>query len=139
MDPAEAERLLRGALDAAAAAVITGSPPAIAGDLVNVLVMRGGWRRRWRWPGARPSIPGRAGLGPWTQLGDQARRLQVLGLMGEHAQVLAEIAELRAVMAGLPARPAGEETVRPWNVRETILDIGRASALALGRGSSAWT
>ena len=36
-------------------------------------------------------------------------------------------------MAGLPARPAGNETANPWNVREVILGTGRASAQALGR------
>ena len=72
----------------------------------------------------------RAGLGPWTQLGDQAQRLQVLGLMGEHAQVLAEVDQLRAAMAELPARPDASEAILPWNVRETILSIGHTSALA---------
>jgi hypothetical protein len=74
----------------------------------------------------------RAGLGPWTQLGGQAQRLQVLGLMGEHVKVLAEVDRLRAAMAELPARSAANEAVAPWNVRETILGTGRTSALATG-------
>ena len=53
--------------------------------------------------------------------------------MGEHEQVLAETVALRDQMAELPARPAGNETVNPLNVREFILDIGRSSALALGQ------
>ena len=53
--------------------------------------------------------------------------------MGEHAQVLAETETLRAAMAALPDPAAvRDETVNPWNVRETILDTGRASALATG-------
>ena len=35
-------------------------------------------------------------------------------------------------MDGLPGKPGDDESVEPWNVRETILDIGRSSALALG-------
>jgi hypothetical protein len=64
-------------------------------------------------------------------LGDQARRLQILGLMGEHEQVLTETAALRARMGELPVRPAGNEAVDPWNIREVILDAGLYSALAL--------
>jgi hypothetical protein len=36
-------------------------------------------------------------------------------------------------MSDLPARPADNDTVNPWNVREFILDNGRESALALGQ------
>ena len=74
----------------------------------------------------------RAGLGPWTRLADQAWRLQVLGLMGEHVRVLAETGTLRAAMPALPARRGASEAVNPWNVRETILSTGHASALATG-------
>jgi hypothetical protein len=76
---------------------------------------------------------GRAGLGPWTQLADQGRRLQILAEMGEHERVLAETGVLRAQMGRLPARPAVGDPTNPWNVREVILDTGHSSALALGR------
>ena len=73
----------------------------------------------------------RAGLGPWTQLADQAQQLQLLGLMGQHRQVLDQIQALRDQMDKLPATRAGNETTEPWNVRETILNIGYISAQAL--------
>jgi len=79
----------------------------------------------------------RAGLGPWTQLGNQAQRLQVLALMGRHEQVLAEAGDLRARMADLPGRAGDEEAVEPWNVRETLLGAGYASTVALGRWQQA--
>src|SRR5262249_51688634 len=63
---------------------------------------------------------------------DQARRLQVLGQMGHHAQVLAEVNRLRPTMAGLPARIGPDEAIEPWNVRETVINTGNASALAMG-------
>ena len=52
--------------------------------------------------------------------------------MGQHRQVLDQIPALRDQMDKLPATRADNETVEPWNVRETILDIGRTSAQALG-------
>lgn len=55
-----------------------------------------------------------AELGPWTQLLDQALRLQVLSLMGEHEQVLAQTPELRGQMSQLPARPDATEAAEPW-------------------------
>ncbi len=58
--------------------------------------------------------------------------MQILGLMGQHRQVLDQIQALRDQMDKLPATRADNETVEPWNVRETILDIGRTSAQALG-------
>ena len=132
VDPGEAERLLRGALDAAVGAGDYRAASAAAGDLVNLLRDAGRLGEALEVAGQKADYTRRAGLGPWTQLADQARRLQVLGLMGEHARVLAEVDRLRAAMAELPARPAASETVAPWNVRETILDIGRSSALATG-------
>ena len=133
VDPAEAEQLLRDALHAAAGGGNYRLASIIAGDLVNLLSDAGRLGEALDLAGQTAGYTRQAGLGPWTQLADQARRLQILGLMGEHEQVLAETVALRARMAELPARPAGNETVSPWNVREVILDTGRDSALALGR------
>ncbi|HEY2284235.1 MAG TPA: hypothetical protein VGH88_00685 [Streptosporangiaceae bacterium] len=66
-----------------------------------------------------------AGLGPWTQLADEGWRLQILGLMGEHEQVLDQIPALRARMDQLPASQGSDESIQPWNVREATLDRGR--------------
>ena len=78
-----------------------------------------------------------AGYGPWTQLGDQGRRLQVLNVMGQHEQVLAEIQELREQMATLPATSQQREVVSPFNIREALLDTGRDAATSLGRWQEA--
>jgi hypothetical protein len=55
-----------------------------------------------------------------------------MSLLGEHEQVLAQTGQLREEMARLPARPAADDPVSPWNVREGILDTGYQSALAMG-------
>jgi len=132
VDPAEAELLLRGALDAAAGAGHHWSASTIAGKLFYLLLDAGRLEEALAVAGRKSDFTARAGLGPWTRLGDQGRRLQVLRRMGDHVRVLAEVGELQTVMAGLPTRRDPDEAVDPWNVRETILGIGGSSALATG-------
>ena len=78
-----------------------------------------------------------AGLGPWSQLGDTGRRLQILAATGDAAQVLPEVERLRERMRALPAEGGANENVDPWNVREGIFGTGREAALALGRWQDA--
>ena len=132
VDPAGAEELVRGALTQAASDSEFRLASTFAGHLINLLRDRGGLREALDLAGQMAEYTRRAGLGPWTQLADQGFRLQILGLMGEHRQVLTQIAALRTEMDKLPGTAGTNETVTPWNVREAILDIGRSSALALG-------
>jgi tetratricopeptide (TPR) repeat protein len=132
VDAGEAEQLTRGALTTAVSAGDYRVASTVASDLFNLLLDAGRLDEALEVAGQKADYTRRAGLGPWTQLGDRGRRLQVLGLMGEHAQVLAEVDRLRAAMAELPARPDASEAIPPWNVRETILDVGHTSALATG-------
>jgi tetratricopeptide (TPR) repeat protein len=131
-DPGEAERLLRGAVNAAVSAGDYRVASSIAGELVTLLM--DAWRLEEALDLAREKAEytSKAALGPWSQLSDLARRVQLLGLMGEHARALTEVEELRAALMGLPDRRAENETAVPWNVRETILDTGHTSALATG-------
>jgi tetratricopeptide (TPR) repeat protein len=78
-----------------------------------------------------------AGLGPWTQLQDQSRRLQILAALGQHQDVLNQLPPLLKTMEQLPDQPGAVETVRPWNVGETLYDTGHTSAMALGRWQEA--
>ena len=73
-----------------------------------------------------------AGFGPWTQLSDDAKRLEILSMIGQAGQVLDEVLELRERMRSLPAG-SGDEAVTPWDVRESLLRAGRDSALRLRR------
>lgn len=130
VDPGEAERLLRGAAGAAADAGDFQVASATAGELFSLLRDAGRLAEALAVAEQKPEYTRRAGLGPWAQLLDQARRLQVMGLMGEHSRVLIETDKLRAAMAALPARLGPGETVDPWNVREVILDTAHTSALA---------
>ena len=103
-----------------------------AGALVNLLMDYGRLREALDLADQEAEYTRQAGLGPWTQLADQAQQLQILGMMGQHRQVLDQIQALQAQMDTLPATSGRNETVKPWNVRETILNIGYFSALALG-------
>ncbi len=78
-----------------------------------------------------------AGLGPWTQLGDDAWRLQLLNDLGRHDEVLAEVERLRPVMAALPEDTGQQEAVVTWNVREGVLGCGREAAVGLNRWEDA--
>jgi hypothetical protein len=130
---AEAGPLLRDTLQAAVGAGDYRLAAAIAGDLADLLREAGRLGEALEVAEQKVGYTEQAGLGPWTQLLDQARRLQILAAMGEHERVLAETTILGVQMGRLPARLGASETVQSWNVRETILDIGHTSALALGR------
>ena len=104
----------------------------IAGELVNLLLVRGRLTEALQATEQKAEYTRQAGLGPWTQLLDGGQRLQVLGIMGEHEQVLTEVAELRTRMRELAGDTAGTEYLTSWNVREGILGVGRLSALEVG-------
>ncbi|MFI6564043.1 CHAT domain-containing protein [Streptomyces sp. NPDC050534] len=72
-----------------------------------------------------------AGYGPWTQLSVESRRLQIHLLQGASRHVLEAVDRIRTHMATLPDPPDQAETAEPWNIRETILDVGRAAASEL--------
>ena len=133
VDPAQAEQLLRGALDTAARNGDYRSASVTATDLANLLSDSGRLREALEVLTAQADYIRRAGLGPWTQLLDQGQRLQVLSFMGEHEQVLARTGQLREEMGRLPARPAADDPAIPWNVRELILNTGCHSAGATGQ------
>jgi hypothetical protein len=133
IDPAQAERLLRGALATAARNGDYRLASVSAGDLANLLRDGGRLREALDVLAVKAGYTRRAGLGPWTQLAYQGQRLQILALMGEHDQVLAQTGQLREQMARQPARPGADDPTSPWNVRELILNTGYGSALATGR------
>ena len=131
IDPAEAERLLRASLDQAVDGGDFRLATGIAGILADLLRDTGSLREALDLADQRSVYSRQAGFGPWTQLASRARRMQILGLMGQHREVLDQIQALQDQMDKLPATRGDNETVEPWNVRETILDTGSGSAQAL--------
>jgi tetratricopeptide (TPR) repeat protein len=133
VDPAEAEKLLRASLARAVASKAFALASPIAGALINLLRNLGRLREALDLTDQKADYTRQAGLGPWTQLADQGWRLQILGLMGEHQQVLDQISTFQAQMNNLSAVAGEDETIEPWNVRETILDTFHTSALTLNK------
>jgi hypothetical protein len=80
-----------------------------------------------------------AGLGPWSRLAGQGRRLTLLARMGRNEQLLTELAGARDRMRHLAeGNTSGElPSVVPWAVREGILDSGRTCMLAFGKWQEA--
>ncbi|HEU0089880.1 MAG TPA: AAA family ATPase [Pseudonocardiaceae bacterium] len=137
LDPGEAEMLLRRAYEQAVTDGEYRLASATAGDLVALLRDQGRLREALRLAGQKIEHTIQAGLGLWTQLSDQGRRLQLLGMLGHHEQVLAELPALRARMTTLTDEPADNDQVNPGNVREGLLDVGRCSAMAVARWAEA--
>lgn len=137
VDPGESETLLHRAYDQARTTGDNGLASTTVGELVTLLRDQGRLREALTLAGQKIEHSRRAGFGFWTQLSDHGRRLQILHLLGHHAQVLLQIPALRAQIAELPDQRADNDRVNPWNTREAILDIGRISAVALHRWNDA--
>lgn len=125
----EAEALLRDLIAHAAAQGDYRLASAAAGDLLDLLRSGGRLAEALQVAEAKAGYTRRAGLGPWTQLTDEGMRLQVLVAMGRYEEVLDAVEALRPRIAALPFQSDAEETVNPWNVRETLLDAGRSAAM----------
>ncbi len=110
-----------------------------SGQLLNLLMLTGRLEEALQTAEAMAEYPRRAGLGPWTQLGAECQRLQVLNEMGRYAEVLAAVETLRPQLKALPEQSETEETANPWNVREALLDTGRQAAQRLKQWETALT
>jgi tetratricopeptide (TPR) repeat protein len=137
VDLGEGERWLRRALDGAVAADDHRLASGAASQLANLLQGRGRLLEALLLTEQQADHTRAAGLGPTTVLAAQGHRLQVLGLLGEHRQVLDEIQALRPQLDQLPDQLGENETIAPWSVREVTLDVGNGAATALGEWETA--
>ncbi len=133
VDPGEAETLLRSVYDQATTRSDHSLASAAANDLANLLANQGRSREALTLIDETIEHARQAGLGSWTQLSNQGRQLQLLGLLGRHQQVLTDLPALWNRLAELPDQPAGDDPINPWNIREATLATGFNSTLALGR------
>jgi tetratricopeptide (TPR) repeat protein len=72
-----------------------------------------------------------AGMGPWTQLQAEMRRLRALNALGRYNEVLSAVKELWQQQRLLPERSDQKESAAPWNIREHILNEGHTAAIGL--------
>ncbi|MBN8455985.1 MAG: hypothetical protein J0M31_23365, partial [Candidatus Accumulibacter sp.] len=133
----EAERRLREIVTRARQQGDHRLASAVGGDLASLLRASGRLGEALEVVEAMAEDTLRAGLGPWTRLADECRRLQVLAEMGRYDDVFAEVERLRTHMASLPLVSDAEETINPWNVREVLLDTGHTAALRSKRWQQA--
>jgi hypothetical protein len=137
IDPAAGESAARAALDAVTVGGDYRKASAICGQLADMSIDNGRLAEARTFLEHKARHTRQAGLGPWTQLADETRLLQVLAAMGHTSQVLDGVARLRDQMENLPATPGSDEAVTPWNVREALIGPGRSAALRLGRHQEA--
>jgi tetratricopeptide (TPR) repeat protein len=133
LDPAAAETQLRAHLDDAAARGDNSAASVIAGELIGLCRRSGRLAEALMFAERKAEYSQRASLGPWTQLMDEVRKLDVLDAMGHADQVFAEVQRLRTRMDSLPAASESDEITTPWGVREGLLAIGRDAARHLSR------
>jgi len=133
----EAEGMLREILGSAAQRGEFRTASGVAAQLVELLRASGRAAEALGVLEEKQGYTRRAGLGPWTQLGDEVRRLQFLNRLGRYDEVRVRVEELRGRMKELSEQSDQEEAVAPWNVREGILGAGREAALRLQRWEEA--
>jgi hypothetical protein len=137
VDRGEAEPLLRDLIGRAVAARDFTAASAAGGHLVNLLRDTGRFREALTVLDQKAEHTRSAGAGPWTLLAVRGRRLQILRHGGGTEQVLADVEALLAEMENLPDLPGPDESVDPWNVRETALQLGVSAATDLRRWQKA--
>ena len=135
----EAEKTLREVLSEAESRRQFRTATAMAGDLVNLLKPTGRLKEALEIVDKLKELTRRAALGPWTQLGNEGQRLQILNALGRYSEVLQAVKELREQMRALPEKSEANESVACWNAREVILHAGFAAACELGRLQQALT
>jgi tetratricopeptide (TPR) repeat protein len=137
IDPGAAETAFRTRLDAAVARGDYLEASQSAGVLVDLYCDSGRLAEALMIAEQKTGYAIRAGLGPWTQLNNQIRRLQVLNAMGEAEQVLAEVQLLHEHMTTLPSPPGTNEHVAPDGVLELLIDTGRFACVLLRQWDAA--
>lgn len=133
----EAEEILNKGIEQSESREDNQLASAFAGHLFNLLFSEGRLSEALDVVKAKIEYTQRAGLGPWTRLGNQRQRLQVLAMMGRYEEVLEEVEALIPEMNALPDEGDAPENVMPWNVREGLLETGRTAALRADRWEKA--
>jgi len=127
----EAEAMMRDIVRRAAARGEFRQASANTGDLITILRSTGRSEEALALVEEMKTYTRSAGLGPWTQLLNEAQRLQLLNRLGRYDEVLSEVEGLREQMRSLPEESEQEEAVSPWNVRETMLNTAQGAAMGL--------
>jgi hypothetical protein len=129
--PGEAEPLLLNLLETAITRGDHAGAAAITGDLITLYMNSGRLEDAVPLLEIQTEHTRQAGLGPWSQLANDALRLQILNAQGHSQEVLDEVTRLWARAEDLPSDGATQGGMDPFVVREFLLDAGREAATAL--------
>lgn len=132
LHPDEATIELRRLLDAAVAGAEFGEASIIASDLISLYRDSGLLEQALALAEIKSDYTARANFGPWTRLGDDVQRQQILFSMGHYQEVLDAVEQHREEMVSLADQADDNEIEMPWNVREMSLNIGALAARQLG-------
>jgi tetratricopeptide (TPR) repeat protein len=136
-DPAAAEEQVRGYLAAAVARGDHRAAMIASGRLAYRNLRSGRSAEALDFADQALSHAGRAGIGPWTMLGAEVQRLQMLSETQDAGRVVPEVRRLRDLMDAAEASPGDNEAARSWDVREALLNIDRSVRIALGEWDEA--
>jgi tetratricopeptide (TPR) repeat protein len=131
IDPAAADVQVRGYL---AAAVDRGDYRAAmiaAGRVAYQCLHSGRFTEALAFAGQAVSYAQQSEVGPWTKLGTEVQRLQMLDETGDASHVLPEVQRLRNLMETLESDSSEDEAARSWDVREALLNIDRSVKVQL--------
>jgi tetratricopeptide (TPR) repeat protein len=103
----------------------------VAAELVNLLRAAGDLEKALAAAERMKDHTRKAGLGRWTQLGDELRRLQILNEMGRYEEVLTTVQTWWEETNTWPQSSGEDETAPPWNTREVLLATGNTAAMRL--------
>jgi tetratricopeptide (TPR) repeat protein len=131
LDPAAAEAQVRDYLDAAVARSDYRAAMIAAGRLAYQCLGSGRLTDALAHADQAVSYAQQAQVGPWTTLGTEVQRLQMLNETESTDRVLPEIQRLRDLADSLENNPGDDEAARPWDVREALLNIDRSARIEL--------
>ena len=132
LDPSAAEAKLLSVIDNAVAHHDHRAASAGIGHLINIYRDNGRLVEALSLIQLKNDFTKQAGLGPWSQLGNEIQRLQILNEAGYSSQVINEVSRLWEYLGTLNDAAGVDESTKPWHIREDLLDSGRFAALQLG-------
>lgn len=137
IDPAAAEAQVRDYLDDAVARGDHRAAMVASGRLAYQCLHSGRFTDALAHADQAVSHAQQAQLGPWTKLGTEVQRLQMLNETEDPDRVLPEIQRLRELMDLLDSNTGEDDAARPWDVREALLNIDRSVSIELGQWEKA--
>ncbi|HEX8456060.1 MAG TPA: CHAT domain-containing protein [Pyrinomonadaceae bacterium] len=134
---ADAEITMRGLIDRFVAQENFRAAAAASSDLFGLLMDTGRFEEAMKTAEHGVVLVQRAGLGSWSQLGNEVMRLQALKAIGKYNEVLEAVELKLAQVKDMPEKSEQKEAITPWSVREMLVDVGRSAALGLKQWENA--